>query len=187
MSRVSLYVRVLLATVAAVAAILTAFTFSREWHLGGWSISVSPTMVRERACGFFFSRGQLFLINAERWEVAEAYELRHGTLPTAVSEVGFVTIPRSKWALNEAWANAGPGRVLLLTCGASSSSTPVGGELVEYEAVSLWLISAIPAAILIARRLCRRRRYPSGHCSRCGYDCRATLRRCPECGRDACS
>src|SRR5688500_17299941 len=42
------------------------------------------------------------------------------------------------------------------------------------------LVGALPTAH-VAGRLLRRRRRP-GHCATCGYDMRATPRRCPECG-----
>ena len=42
-----------------------------------------------------------------------------------------------------------------------------------------------PVFVLYAvqrRRLKRRRLHPETRCPRCGYDCRATPERCPECG-----
>ena len=50
-------------------------------------------------------------------------------------------------------------------------------------AFPLWFPAAL-FAVLPAARLYRRvrRKHPPGHCRRCGYDLRATLARCPECG-----
>ena len=48
----------------------------------------------------------------------------------------------------------------------------------------LWFICLITAP-LPAYRLARlRRRYPPGHCPKCGYDLRATPHQCPECGHE---
>jgi hypothetical protein len=47
-----------------------------------------------------------------------------------------------------------------------------------------WFLTLLLALPLIARGLRRLRpSFPSGHCQSCGYDCRATPDRCPECGR----
>jgi hypothetical protein len=46
----------------------------------------------------------------------------------------------------------------------------------------LWLPAAFFAVWPLARTYRHRRRHPSGHCALCGYDLRATPRRCPECG-----
>jgi hypothetical protein len=51
--------------------------------------------------------------------------------------------------------------------------------------VPLWLPALATAAPPAAWLLRRRRRVPSGHCSRCGYDLRATPELCPECGAAA--
>ena len=41
------------------------------------------------------------------------------------------------------------------------------------------LVSGVPAALLFVRR---RNRFAPGCCKTCGYDLRASVRRCPECG-----
>jgi len=57
------------------------------------------------------------------------------------------------------------------------------GRLREWGVqLPLWAL-AVTLTLLPATRLIRRvRRHARGHCSRCGYDLRATPDRCPECG-----
>jgi hypothetical protein len=69
---------------------------------------------------------------------------------------------------------------------------PIGFRHIKYDStrprrsayVPHWLgvvlTGALPAAHVCGRLLRRRRR--AGHCQTCGYDMRATPKRCPECG-----
>lgn len=71
-----------------------------------------------------------------------------------------------------------------------SSAIPINGGVgaPEWRAVaphwSLVALSAMPGAVLAFGMLQRRRRCRvDGHCAGCGYDLRASVDRCPECGR----
>jgi hypothetical protein len=62
---------------------------------------------------------------------------------------------------------------------------PNGDRTVTYEwALPYWKLLALSAAgpLVCAYHRVRSRRPHRGHCSRCGYDLRATPGRCPECG-----
>jgi hypothetical protein len=58
-----------------------------------------------------------------------------------------------------------------------------GFELPHWALAGLALVLPVGRAIFWHRR---RRRYAFGLCPACGYDCRATPDRCPECGRLMC-
>jgi hypothetical protein len=47
--------------------------------------------------------------------------------------------------------------------------------------IPLWFCLLVSVALL-ARSILVHRKFPPGHCRRCGYDLRATPDRCPECG-----
>jgi hypothetical protein len=65
--------------------------------------------------------------------------------------------------------------------GFGTDVSPSGGRYVNIPHWFLAAVSLFFAAwtVRIARR---RRRFPPGHCARCGYDLRASPERCPECG-----
>jgi hypothetical protein len=83
---------------------------------------------------------------------------------------------------------------------AALHEAPVDGELRNFEGVpaTVWtrtstltvpwwfltLLFAVAPAVALRRRwrVRRRRRLVAGLCPACGYDCRATPDRCPECG-----
>ena len=55
-----------------------------------------------------------------------------------------------------------------------------------YWSIPYWfpvlITGVLPATALYHRMRRRARRRPAGYCVTCGYDCRATPERCPECG-----
>ena len=57
-----------------------------------------------------------------------------------------------------------------------------GGEAALQFPLPLLLLLASLLPILALRRIARDRRRPESICRLCGYDCRATPERCPECG-----
>jgi outer membrane protein assembly factor BamB len=68
---------------------------------------------------------------------------------------------------------------------ARASGTPLGNQLETSLTLPHWLVATLLAIAPFAwlTGLWRdRRRYPTGHCSECGYDLRASTDRCPECG-----
>jgi hypothetical protein len=66
-----------------------------------------------------------------------------------------------------------------------------GGVVSEFQWSGLLNDSTVVAALGmvvggLVRQVCRRRRFPSGHCQRCGYNLDGLPeQRCPECGQDA--
>ncbi|MCP4250685.1 MAG: hypothetical protein GY778_26895 [bacterium] len=49
---------------------------------------------------------------------------------------------------------------------------------------ALYLMMVAVPGVVVAALIARRRRYPRGHCQRCGYDLTGNESgRCPECGK----
>jgi len=60
-----------------------------------------------------------------------------------------------------------------------------GSARTDNVAIPFWSICVLTVAwpvVLLCRITRGRRRFRSGHCRVCGYDLRASLERCPECG-----
>ena len=114
------------------------------------------------------------LKKSRRWAVGPAYKLPHFEFDSASPYAGSRMMRWSgRWPAVEAqW-----GKHPLQKFDASA----------QRLAIPYWLVAvatiALPAGRL-APRLWRRLRpkHAPGHCRRCGYDLRATLGRCPECG-----
>lgn len=60
-------------------------------------------------------------------------------------------------------------------------STPGQSGVIGLPYWFICLVSALAPSMWVTARLRHRRCLP-GHCSKCGYDLRATTNRCPECG-----
>jgi hypothetical protein len=79
---------------------------------------------------------------------------------------GFIWQRYSQWQSWRSWARPDELRLIVIPYGCPA------------------LLLATPPALWLVRRSCGRRRHRSaaGLCPECGYDMRATPRRCPECG-----
>jgi hypothetical protein len=95
---------------------------------------------------------------------------------------GYITLLVSDWALHcsgPAW-NAADVRLHFLGFWYERHETYT--RRMWEVAIPLWAITAIVAAPAAYWILRRRTAHPTGHCTSCGYDLRATPDRCPECG-----
>jgi hypothetical protein len=75
-------------------------------------------------------------------------------------------------------------QVLGFDCGSVQSWQQRYGWVRRVIQVPYWLVLLVPLSALavVTRRHRRYARLASGCCVACGYDLRATPRRCPECG-----
>ncbi len=110
-------------------------------------------------------------------------------LPAPTTSTGSVTVSGSAVSVSSSYTVSYDHHIYFPGFAFTSrSQTPLRGVLVL---ISFWLLailtSILPLAriVVLLRTRSRHRRRLLGLCSACGYDLRATLDRCPECGSSA--
>lgn len=111
----------------------------------------------------------------------DSFDLTHNDpLYWFVSNPGRATFCRQ---VGKDWGNP-VGRVEIL--GFEIATSPPGRDSLIDVLVPYWMIAVaaiLPPLAWIRWRWRRSRLASPGHCPQCGYDLRATLDRCPECGK----
>jgi hypothetical protein len=111
----------------------------------------------------------------------DSFDLTHSDpLYWFVSNPGHATFCRQ---VGKTWGSP-VGRVVFLDFEIASS--PPARDTLINVLVPYWMIAVaaiLPPLAWIRWRWRRSRHASPGHCPQCGYDLRATVERCPECGR----
>lgn len=137
-------------------------------------------------------RGAVHFVRAENNSTPRAMGWDEYDVPAAATWGDFYSLDHEDWRLLGVARFSTPRRG---GGGAAARATPVSSRprlapwvfTSPYKAyaVPYWLplmITAVPAALVIARLVRRASRRRRGLCPGCGYDLRATAERCPECG-----
>ncbi len=193
-----LFVAALSATLCAAAAWAWGRSYQSVEFIGAKSFATAPTpgfryggLMSERSTGLWSDAGALTIGQRQRvWETSTPRTVQGDTTspawwtrrpPREVLKSGVCLDdppPPGLGLTHFAWASR-----------ARTSGTPLGDQAETSLTVPHWLPVAVlavaPLAWLAGWR--DRRRYPTGHCRRCGYDLRASPEKCPECGTAATS
>lgn len=177
-----------LVCVALIGAL--AYAWSRsfvEWHfVGQQRLATDATHVAILRRGVTSRDGSIVLGSVTQvWDASIAPK-PPGLSGGAAGEFGYLREPAPGAAEG---AHEPPPHLGFLNFDAALATRASGSKLGPHSTATVtvphWLVIAllsIPPLAWLSGRWRDRRRYPKGHCPKCGYDLRASPDRCPECG-----
>jgi hypothetical protein len=193
---------VLVIVISLLLTALWAWSYQQPEHVGTWSRKIEgqtyPFLV-ERSNGVIFSKGRMVFVRGES-RMLQAWVSSHRPYrdfpvkpgPVPLEQRRYVRDPDSLWPLyiveerltsHPAWVGFDEGYYSIQSGWAALPVTTV-----SWIVVPLWAPTVLPLLLpawWATRTIMRRRRLrgiANGLCVRCGYDLRASARRCPECG-----